>query len=64
MINPDGVLIGNYRCNLSGYDLNRRWDSEKKIMYPEIIATKAFIKELIKDRRIVMMLDLHGHSKK
>lgn len=23
MLNPDGVIIGNYRCNLSGFDLNR-----------------------------------------
>lgn len=23
MLNPDGVIIGNYRCNLSGNDLNR-----------------------------------------
>lgn len=23
MLNPDGVIIGNYRCSLSGQDLNR-----------------------------------------
>ena len=23
MLNPDGVIYGNYRCNLFGYDLNR-----------------------------------------
>lgn len=23
MLNPDGVLVGNYRCSLSGLDLNR-----------------------------------------
>lgn len=23
MINPDGVIHGNYRCSLSGVDLNR-----------------------------------------
>ena len=26
MVNPDGVVSGNYRTNLFGYDLNRRWD--------------------------------------
>ena len=26
MINPGGVVCGNYRTNLFGYDLNRRWD--------------------------------------
>jgi murein tripeptide amidase MpaA len=25
MLNPDGVIHGNYRCDLSGMDLNRRW---------------------------------------
>lgn len=23
MVNPDGVIYGNFRCNLSGADLNR-----------------------------------------
>lgn len=23
MVNPDGVICGNYRSNLIGYDLNR-----------------------------------------
>ncbi len=25
MVNPDGVIHGNYRTCLSGYDLNRKW---------------------------------------
>jgi murein tripeptide amidase MpaA len=25
MVNPDGVIHGNYRSNLSGSDLNRKW---------------------------------------
>ena len=24
MLNPDGVIYGNYRCSLLGVDLNRR----------------------------------------
>jgi murein tripeptide amidase MpaA len=23
MLNPDGVIVGNYRCSLYGQDLNR-----------------------------------------
>jgi len=23
MLNPDGVIVGNYRCSLAGHDLNR-----------------------------------------
>jgi len=29
MVNPDGVVAGNYRTNLYGFDLNRRWDGAK-----------------------------------
>lgn len=25
MVNPDGVIHGNSRCNLAGLDLNRNW---------------------------------------
>ena len=27
MQNPDGVIVGNYRCSLEGTDLNRQWIS-------------------------------------
>lgn len=25
MINVDGVIYGNFRCDLAGFDLNRVW---------------------------------------
>jgi murein tripeptide amidase MpaA len=31
MVNPDGVIHGNYRSNLSGVDLNRKWDTPHKV---------------------------------
>ncbi|GIQ91658.1 hypothetical protein KIPB_015003, partial [Kipferlia bialata] len=34
MMNPDGVVVGNYRCNLAGYDLNRRWQNPHKSLHP------------------------------
>jgi len=40
MLNPDGVINGNYRCSLSGYDLNRVWDNNDKDKFPEIYYTK------------------------
>ena len=30
MLNPDGVINGNYRCSLAGCDLNRRWKAPSK----------------------------------
>ena len=40
MLNPDGVINGNYRCSLAGCDLNRRWKRPSKVLHPEIYATK------------------------
>jgi murein tripeptide amidase MpaA len=40
MLNPDGVINGNYRCSLAGCDLNRRWKRPSKVLHPEIFATK------------------------
>jgi len=31
MMNPDGVIHGNYRTSLSGSDLNRRWKVMNKV---------------------------------
>jgi murein tripeptide amidase MpaA len=25
MVNVDGVIYGNFRCDITGFDLNRRW---------------------------------------
>ncbi len=33
MMNPDGVVHGNYRCSLSGTDLNRQWECPSKVFY-------------------------------
>lgn len=33
MLNPDGVIHGNYRSNLSGNDLNRHWLSPNKDLH-------------------------------
>lgn len=31
MLNPDGVIQGNYRTSLSGWDLNRRYSQPSKV---------------------------------
>jgi len=40
MLNPDGVIHGNYRCSLLGCDLNRKWQSPNKFLHPTIYHTK------------------------
>jgi murein tripeptide amidase MpaA len=43
MVNPDGVIHGNYRSNLSGSDLNRKWQNPNKFLHPEIYYLKKSI---------------------
>lgn len=40
MVNPDGVVIGNSRASIKGYDLNRSWEVSDDILYPEINCIK------------------------
>lgn len=44
MLNPDGVIVGNYRCSLSGRDLNRNYKTSLKAGYPSIWHTRELIK--------------------
>ncbi|XP_076323653.1 cytosolic carboxypeptidase 2-like [Tachypleus tridentatus] len=43
MLNPDGVIVGNYRCSLTGRDLNRQYQSSIKEAFP----TAWYLKNLI-----------------
>lgn len=58
MLNPDGVICGNYRSDLSGVDLNRKWKNPGMEIYPTIYFTKNIVEN------IKAYVDLHGHSKK
>ena len=64
MLNPDGVINGNYRCSLAGCDLNRRWKAPSKIIHPTIYHTKQLVKESHEERGVFLFCDLHGHSRK
>ena len=41
MLNPDGVVVGNYRCSLAGVDLNRIYRDPLRELFPTIFHTKA-----------------------
>ena len=43
MLNIDGVINGNYRCNLAGVDLNRQWIDPSRKLHPTIYNTKYVI---------------------
>ncbi|KAM9081153.1 cytosolic carboxypeptidase 2 isoform 4-T4 [Megaptera novaeangliae] len=64
MLNPDGVIVGNYRCSLAGRDLNRHYKTILKESFPCIWHTRNMIKRLLEEREVLLYCDLHGHSRK
>ena len=64
MANIDGVIVGNYRSNIAGFDLNRCWLRAEPSKHPEVFAIKTYIKKILKKQSIELILDLHGHSRK
>ena len=63
MLNPDGVIVGNYRCSLSGLDLNRQWQNPTLKTAPEILSMKDMVKKTLECRDIHLFVDVHGHSR-
>lgn len=63
MINPDGVIHGNTRTNLKGYDINRCWAPNSVSFSVESDSVGKKINEIFEQYECEFMLDLHGHSK-
>jgi murein tripeptide amidase MpaA len=63
MVNVEGVILGNYRTNAKGYDLNRNWRSPAVEAQPEVVAIKKYLQRINKENEISLVLDLHGHSR-
>lgn len=64
MLNPDGVVHGNYRCSLAGTDLNRRWATPSAELHPTIFAAKTALLSMKTTRPLALYCDFHGHSRK
>jgi murein tripeptide amidase MpaA len=62
MLNPDGVIVGNYRCSLVGQDLNRQWIGSSAKLYPINYHTKLMMKKTQESREVFFFCDFHGHS--
>jgi hypothetical protein len=58
MLNPDGVIVGNYRCSLAGCDLNRCWLNPDRRLHPTIYHAKqvhSCLFDRVHGTRIVVM---------
>lgn len=64
MLNPDGVINGNYWCGLCGGDLNRRFKTPSKVVHPTVFALKRLCREFKEEWEVCLFVDLHGHSRK
>ena len=64
MVNPDGVILGNYRTGSAGRDQNREFIQADQVLYPSVHA----IKQLVADTyatygtNLMAFVDMHGHS--
>ena len=63
MMNPDGVIHGNYRCSLAATDLNRRYANCNMYLHPTVSNMYRMLWNLQDSRGVLLYLDLHGHSK-
>ena len=64
MLNPDGVIRGNFRMNSAGKDLNRMWAEENEENSPSVFFCHQMIRKTLNSRDIYFFCDFHGHSNK
>ncbi|MDK2973592.1 MAG: hypothetical protein PWP23_3347 [Candidatus Sumerlaeota bacterium] len=63
MLNPDGVVAGNYRDNQAGVNLNRVWNNPSASTSPEVLAvTNRIDAWMAAGNRIDYFADLHSTS--
>ncbi|XP_053326203.1 cytosolic carboxypeptidase 6 [Spea bombifrons] len=64
MLNPDGVYLGNYRCSLMGFDLNRHWQDPSPWAHPTLYGVKNLIVGMHSNQKtsLEFYIDIHAHS--
>lgn len=69
IVNPDGVIAGNYRCNTQGKDMNRHFFADDdpeglKIRLTEVELIRSYLKTRLPpgENMFKMFLDIHAHS--
>ena len=61
MLNPDGVIQGNHRTDLLGFDMNRRWAEPSPWLHPIMYAVRTLATMIKEERPIDVFCDIHGH---
>jgi len=64
MVNVDGVIYGNARCTLTGYDPNRCWLSPDPVAHPIVYGLREYLNTTQNRCGVSLFLDLHGHSQR
>jgi hypothetical protein len=64
MLNPDGVILGNYRSCFAGNDLNRQWMSPEPRLHSTIHSLKELLTKTQSNGGLFTFIDLHAHSRK
>lgn len=55
MCHAAGVIVGNYRCSLSGMDLNRVWHEPSRKLHPPIWAAKQMLRSFMEEREVCVL---------
>ena len=50
-MNPDGVVIGNYRNSTAGVDLNRQWINPEPKFHPEVYNVKKLMQQVKEEQK-------------
>ncbi|XP_034444769.1 cytosolic carboxypeptidase 2 isoform X2 [Hippoglossus hippoglossus] len=64
MLNPDGVVVGNYRCSLAGRDLNRNYKTLLRDSFPCVWHIRNMVERLMAETDVALYCDFHGHNRK
>jgi hypothetical protein len=64
MLNPDGVSRGQWRFDIKGHNLNRKYNSTEIEKYPTILAAKQAVIDEFSSNNLKMFMDFHAHTSK
>ncbi|CEF70735.1 Cytosolic carboxypeptidase 6 [Strongyloides ratti] len=66
MLNPDGVVLGNYRSDCLGHDLNRQYVEPNYWSTSTIYCVKNLVRQYSNDPNVELQfcIDIHAHSQK